>query len=91
MATFEVNTLGTLNVCMAVKASAPAARLPYVSSGEVYGALPDGAQATEETRLAPSSPYAASKVAAETIALQFGRSYGLRVVCARRTITSGRA
>jgi GDP-4-dehydro-6-deoxy-D-mannose reductase len=81
--TFEVNTLGALNVCVAVKTSVPAARLLYVSSGEVYGAVPDGAPATEQTVLAPSSPYAASKVAAESVCLQFARSYGLHVICAR--------
>ena len=81
--TFETNTLGALNVCVAMKATAPAARLLYVSSGEVYGAVPNGVRATEETALAPGSPYAASKVAAESACLQFARSYGLHVVCAR--------
>ncbi len=81
--TFEVNTLGVLNVCSAMKASAPTARLLYVSSGEVYGAVPDRVPATEQTALAPCSPYAASKVAAESVCFQFGRSYGLHVVCAR--------
>jgi GDP-4-dehydro-6-deoxy-D-mannose reductase len=83
VATFEINTLGALNVCLAMKAAAPAARLLYVGSGEVYGAVPDGAPATEQTALAPCSPYAASKVAAESACLQFARSYGLQVVCAR--------
>ncbi len=81
--TFEVNALGALNVCMALRACAPAARLLYVSSSEVYGAVPGGAVATEQTPLAPCSPYAASKVAAETVCIQFARSYGLHVVCAR--------
>jgi GDP-4-dehydro-6-deoxy-D-mannose reductase len=81
--TFEINALGALNVCVAIKASAPTARLLYISSGEVYGAVPNRAPATEQTALAPCSPYAASKVAAETACLQFARSYGLHVVCAR--------
>jgi GDP-4-dehydro-6-deoxy-D-mannose reductase len=81
--TFAINALGTVNVCIAMKAAAPAARLLYVSSGEVYGAVPARAAATEETVLVPSSPYAASKVAAETACFQFARSYGLHVVCAR--------
>jgi GDP-4-dehydro-6-deoxy-D-mannose reductase len=82
-ATFEVNVLGTLNVCLAIRASKPDVRLLYVSSGEVYGATSGQHAATEQTALAPSSPYAASKIAAETVCFQFARSYGLHVVCAR--------
>jgi GDP-4-dehydro-6-deoxy-D-mannose reductase len=80
---FEVNALGVLNLCLAVKAHAPRARLLLVSSGEVYGALPPGEPASERRECAPTSPYAASKVAGETIGLQFARSYGMHVVCAR--------
>jgi GDP-4-dehydro-6-deoxy-D-mannose reductase len=82
-AALEVNVLGTLNVCIAVRASKRPIRLLYVSSGEVYGAVPGDQPATEATPLAPSSPYAASKVAAETVCFQFARSYGLHIVCAR--------
>ncbi len=81
--TFAVNVLGTLNVCLAAKSAAPRARVLVVSSGEVYGSMVPGAQATEDSPLAPSSPYAASKVGAEAVALQFARSYGINVVCAR--------
>jgi len=80
--TFEVNTMGALNVCIAAKAMSPAPRVLLVSSGEVYGPTP-AEPATEATALAPTSPYAASKVAAETAALQFARSYGMKVVCVR--------
>lgn len=51
--------------------------------GEVYGGGAGQQPATEQTSLAPSSPYAASKVAAETVCFQFARSYGLHAVCAR--------
>jgi GDP-4-dehydro-6-deoxy-D-mannose reductase len=78
----EVNAMGTLHLCAAAKALSPSPRLLLVSSGEVYGDT--GTQpATETTVLAPTSPYAASKVAAEAVAFQFARSYGMRVVCAR--------
>lgn len=49
-----------------------------VSTDEVYGSLPHGA-ATEETPLAPNSPYAASKAAADLIALAHHRTHGLDV------------
>jgi GDP-4-dehydro-6-deoxy-D-mannose reductase len=80
--TFEVNAMGTLHVCAAAKAMTPSPRILFVSSGEVYGDTSAG-PATETTVLAPTSPYAAAKVGAEAVALQFARSYGIHVVCAR--------
>ena len=80
---FAVNTLGTVNVLAAVRAHAPRARVLLVGSGEVYGPVPPGERATEDFPLNPTSPYAASKVAAELAGLQFHRSYGLEVVLAR--------
>ncbi len=81
--TVEINTLGALNTCIAARALTPMPRLLFVSSGEVYGPTSPGEPATEEGPLAPTSPYAASKAAAETFALQFARSYGLHAICAR--------
>jgi GDP-4-dehydro-6-deoxy-D-mannose reductase len=79
--TFEVNSRGALHVCLAARALRSNVRVLLVSSGEVYGIV--AGKAHEETRLAPLSPYAASKAAAEIVAFQFARSYGLHVVCAR--------
>ncbi|KUL58548.1 dTDP-glucose 4,6-dehydratase [Streptomyces sp. NRRL S-1521] len=50
----------------------------HVSTDEVYGSLPHGA-ATEESPLAPNSPYAASKAASDLIALAHHRTHGLDV------------
>jgi GDP-4-dehydro-6-deoxy-D-mannose reductase len=82
-ATFQINTLGALNVCLAAKVSASRPRVLLVSSGEVYGAVAAGELATEDTPFSPVSPYAASKIAAEMIGSQFARSYGMPVVRAR--------
>ncbi|MFI8952338.1 dTDP-glucose 4,6-dehydratase [Streptomyces sp. NPDC053750] len=49
-----------------------------VSTDEVYGDLPTGA-ATEESPLNPNSPYAASKAAADHLALAHHRTHGLDV------------
>jgi len=91
--TFEINALGALHVCMAMREVAPKARLLLVASGEVYGAMEAGGRANESDPLVPTSPYAAAKVAAEAIGLQFARSYGLRIVSARpfNHIGSGQA
>lgn len=59
-------------------------RILYVGSGQVYGDAegPDGTH--DETRLLrPSSPYAASKAAADLAAYQYGRSPGLEVIRSR--------
>ena len=79
--TFEVNARGTLSLCLAARSLESPVRVLLVSSGEVYGTI--AGKADEEMRLAPLSPYAASKAAAELVAFQFARSYGLHVVCAR--------
>ncbi len=50
----------------------------HVSTDEVYGSLPHGA-ATEDSPLAPNSPYAASKAAADLVALAHHRTHGLDV------------
>ncbi|GGW63250.1 dTDP-glucose 4,6-dehydratase [Streptomyces lucensis JCM 4490] len=50
----------------------------HISTDEVYGSLPLGA-AREEDQLRPSSPYAASKAAADLIALAHHRTHGLDV------------
>jgi GDP-4-dehydro-6-deoxy-D-mannose reductase len=81
--TFAVNALGTLNVCVAARELGPGTRLLVISSGEVYGSRSSTEPAAESAALQPTSPYAASKVAAETVGLQFARAYGLHVVCAR--------
>jgi dTDP-glucose 4,6-dehydratase len=53
-------------------------RFLHVSTDEVYGALaPDGAPFTESTAYAPSSPYAASKAAADHLVRASHLTYGL--------------
>jgi GDP-4-dehydro-6-deoxy-D-mannose reductase len=80
--TWAVNTIGTVNLAEVVRRAAPEARLLVVSSGEVYGDT--GETPADESRpLAPRSPYAASKAAAELAAEQAARAHGLDVVVAR--------
>ena len=78
---WQVNAVGTVNLLAAVRVEAPAARVLVVSTGEVYGrALVTPTPETEP--VAPVSPYAASKAAAEIAASQ-ARAAGLDVVVAR--------
>lgn len=82
---WQVNALGTVRVVEALAAHRAAGHVDpvvlVVSTGEVYG-RGDGPRAETEP-VAPLSPYAASKAAAEVAALEAWRRTGLRVTVAR--------
>jgi GDP-4-dehydro-6-deoxy-D-mannose reductase len=86
-ATFAVNARGTLHVldaARAVAADGVRPRVLVVSSGDVYGAQPREAYPLRESAAPlPRSPYAASKVAAEALALAYARSYDVDAVVTR--------
>jgi GDP-4-dehydro-6-deoxy-D-mannose reductase len=83
-AVFQVNAIGTLYVLEAARACARPPRVLLISSAEVYGAVPeDRLPVTEEAPLAPVTPYAASKVAAEYLGVQAHLAHGLTVVRVR--------
>ncbi|HEX4337950.1 MAG TPA: GDP-mannose 4,6-dehydratase [Polyangiaceae bacterium] len=88
--TLDVNVVGTAALLSAARKAVPSARLLVVGSGEVYGRTSGGVPAAEDAPLEPLSPYAASKAAAEMVALQFHRSYGTDVVCVRSFSHIGR-
>jgi len=86
--TFDVNAHGTLRLLEAARAVAeqggPSPRVLVVSSGDVYGAQPrDAFPLRETTAPLPRSPYAASKVGAEALALAYARSFGVDAVVTR--------
>lgn len=82
--TFEVNVLGTLHLLQALTQSDFHGRFLYVSSGDVYGLVPDEWLPVDERRWPePRNPYASSKVAAETLVLQWHRARGLDALVAR--------
>ena len=79
VAVVRVNALGTLSVLEAARACPQAPRVLVVSSAEVYGAVEEKElPLREESPLAPMSPYAASKIAAEFLAIQAHLAYGTR-------------
>jgi GDP-4-dehydro-6-deoxy-D-mannose reductase len=78
---WRVNALGTVNLLEAVRTLVPEARVLVVSTGEVYGQAEE-IPTTEDAAVAPITPYAASKAAAEVAAGQAQRA-GLDVVVAR--------
>ncbi len=79
----RTNVLGTLRVLEAARAAGEC-RVVHVSTDEVYGALgPADPPFSEATPVNPTSPYAASKAAADHVALAFARTYGQDVVVTR--------
>lgn len=77
------NVVGTQVVLDAVRA-AGVPRLLHVSTDEVYGSLaPGDAPFTEEHPLHPTSPYAASKAAADLLVLAATATHGLDAVITR--------
>jgi len=80
----RVNVLGTRNVLERAREHVPDAVVVVVSSANVYGVVrPDDLPLVESFRLAPSDPYASSKVGAELVALDAVSNGGSRVVIAR--------
>jgi len=55
-------------------------RFLYVSTDEVYGSLKSSGLFTETTPFAPSSPYSASKAAADMLVRSYHKTYGMNVV-----------
>ena len=81
--TFRANAEGTLNVLLGCR-DAGVERVLVVGSADVYGRVhTDDLPITEQCPLRPVSPYAASKVAADFLAVQAGLGYGLEVIRTR--------
>ncbi len=80
----RVNVLGTAEILAAARTVVPGSRVLVVSSAEVYGVVsPEQLPLTESAPTAPASPYAASKLAAEAVALQAWRGFGQPVIVVR--------
>ena len=80
----RVNAGGTLNVLEAARACARPPRVLVISSAEVYGVVhPAQLPVGEEEPMRPVSPYAASKAAAELVAVQAHLGRGVAAVRAR--------
>jgi len=91
LAFVETNVTGTQRLLDAARENS-VGRFLHVSTDEVYGALPlepEDAKFSEESPLAPRSPYAASKASAELLALAAFHTHGLSVTVTRGSNTYG--
>ena len=82
-----VNTTGTLNVLVAAR-EAGVERVVIASTSEVYGTA-RRVPIDEQHPKQPQSPYSASKIAADAIALSFHHAFELPVAIARPFNTYG--
>ena len=73
---------GVISILEAVRRNPPAA-LVQMSTDEVFGSLAAPLEAAEDTPFAPTSPYSASKAAAELQIRAYAESYGLPVTVIR--------
>jgi len=83
----ETNVKGTLNVVQAAR-NFGLSRVVHTSTSEVYGTA-QFVPITEEHPLQGQSPYAATKIAADQIALSFHRSFDTPVTIVRPFNTFG--
>jgi len=78
----ETNVMGTTALLEAARKHGTEKFL-HVSTDEVYGDLGEDGQFLETTALNPSSPYSASKAAADFLANSYRRTHGLPVIIVR--------
>lgn len=84
----HTNVLGTQNLLEAayrygLRGDASPIRFVQVSTDEVYGSLGPEGYFTEETPLAPNSPYSASKAGADMLCRAYFHTYGQPVMITR--------
>jgi dTDP-glucose 4,6-dehydratase len=84
----ETNVSGTATLLDAAR-RAQIGRFLLVSTDEVYGDIEAPREADETFPLKPSNPYAASKAAADLLALSYARTFGLPVVITRASNNYG--
>ncbi len=82
--TFEVNTIGSLNILEAVRQLGIKTKIHLAGTSEEYGDSQYGEGVTTELTLPnPLSPYAISKLAMDQMGQLYAKSYGMNVVVTR--------
>jgi dTDP-glucose 4,6-dehydratase len=84
----QTNIVGTQTLLEAIRKN-PVERFLHVSTDEVYGDKEGKAPSSEGEALLPSSPYAASKAAADLLCFSYHRTYDVPVIITRSTNNYG--
>ncbi|HTP24259.1 MAG TPA: dTDP-glucose 4,6-dehydratase, partial [Anaeromyxobacteraceae bacterium] len=82
-AVFIETNVGGTQVLLEAARELGVQRFLHVSTDEVYGSLGPTGLFTEETPLAPSSPYSASKASSDLLALAYAHTFGMHVAVTR--------
>ncbi len=82
------NVIGVFTILEAIRKYNPNIRFIQISTDEVYGDILKGSF-KEEDRLKPSSPYSASKAAADMFVLAYVRTYNIDAIITRCTNNYG--
>lgn len=83
--TFELNTVGMINILEAVKSINSSIKIIAIGSSDEYGNLKElGADVTEDIPVNPITPYAISKLAQEQFAQLYVKNYGMDVCMIRQ-------
>ncbi|MFQ5912850.1 MAG: NAD-dependent epimerase/dehydratase family protein [Nitrospinota bacterium] len=85
---FQTNTLGVVNLCNELRSREYLRRYVHISSAEVYGNCTGSVK--EDAPLIPSTPYAASKAAADMYLLTLRKNFDFSVSLVRSTNVYGR-
>ncbi len=86
--TFGTNLMGTLHLLEEIRRHRPRTRFAFAGSGTEYGD-PPRIPTPEDSPLRPTSPYAASKAAADLLCYQYFRSFEIPVFRYRIFGTTG--
>ena len=78
----QINVEGTVNVCDAARRTATVRRVVHTSTSETYGTA-RFVPITEDHPMQPQSPYSASKIGADNMALSFFHAFELPVAIIR--------
>jgi len=84
----QTNVTGTF-VLLEVARKISVSRFVHVSTDEVYGDIPAGVFADENSPLKPSSPYSASKAASDLLVRSYVRTYRFPAVITRSSNNYG--
>jgi len=84
----QTNVTGTF-ILLQVARKLGVERFLHVSTDEVYGDIPPGIFADENSSLRPSSPYSASKASSDLLVLSYVRTFGFPALITRSSNNYG--
>ncbi len=88
-APFLRTNIGGVQTLLEAIRSYPVERFLHISTDEVYGDKDGRELSSEESPLLPSSPYAATKAAADLLCFSYRRTYGLPIIVTRSSNNYG--